>query len=121
MNILRDGRKPVKTEGQIPSEQQAGNEGGCHSRCHGRQQHYGRKVSVQFFQGKDYTGQRRVKSGSQTGAGTAGDQVALFHAGASQHAADSLGRYRAKLDRRTFPAKGKACAQPDDAPCQFDP
>ena len=57
----------------------------------------------------------------QAGTGTACKQVTFFEPGTFQQAAESLCRYGAELDRRTFPPQGKTGSDADDTCEQFDP
>lgn len=76
---------------------------------------------MQLFQSKDYTGERSVEGCRQTGASTAGQQIAFLHAGASHEAADALRSYCSQLDGRAFASQGKTGADADDAGGELNP
>ena len=76
---------------------------------------------MQLFQSKDYTGERSVEGCRKTGAGTACQQIAFLHAGASHEAADALRSYCAQLDGRALASQGKTGADADDAGGELNP
>ncbi len=76
---------------------------------------------MQFLQRKDYTGERSVEGCCQTGTGTAGQQIAFLHAGASHKTADALRSYCSQLDGRAFASQGKTGADADDAGGELNP
>lgn len=62
-----------------------------------------------------------LKAAARPGAGTAGQQIAFLHAGASHEAADALRSYCAQLDGRAFASQGKTGADAYNAGGELNP
>ena len=78
----------------------AGHQGGCHDN--------GGQILVDGFHGEHHPGHGCVESRRQPGSGTAADQGPLFQVGVVQGVPHPLAGHGPNLDRRSFPAHGKA-------------
>ena len=119
--VRRHGHQVDEMETGAVAEEETGDNGGGNGAGHGGEEHGAGKIAVQFLQGKHHARQRRIESGCQTGAGTAGDEVPLLHAGAAQKTGNPLARHGADLDGGPLPSKGKACTDTHGAGNDFHP
>lgn len=115
------GHQVDEMETGASSEEEMGDNGGGDGAGHGGQEHGTGEISVQFFQRKHHARQGRIESGRQTGTGAAGDEVALFHAGAAQETGNPLACHGADLDGRPLPSQGKTGADAQGTGNDFHP